>query len=291
MKLKHKSNEPCQQCNLYFLVDRTSKKTNMFCSDNCRTEYKKTHFKTRTCQYCKKEYRKKFSNKKFCSVECNILHRTKFKLKELNCLWCNKLFNTRKRQFCSRSCYNEYIKIHPNKKRTGYYTTCELCITVFYVDGYYPEKKYCSKSCADFSRRGKGNKKWSEKISELISLDKFQIRSKFKTGYYTSKTSNITFFYQSSYELKRMQQLDKLGVKWTKRHGIRIKYIDYDGKERYYVPDFLINDKIIEEVKPGSLLNSRFFRTPLKTAAGIEYCKLNNLEYRIITEKELEIIL
>ena len=38
-----------------------------------------------------------------------------------------------------------------------------------------------------------------------------------------------------------MQQLDDLGVNWTKKHKIKIKYIDGDGKKRYYIPDFLAN--------------------------------------------------
>ena len=86
-----------------------------------------------------------------------------------------------------------------------------------------------------------------------------------------------------------MQQLDIIGNIWTKKHGIKIKYLDTNGKLRYYIPDFLINNKILEEIKPLVLVNSPTFNNNLKQSAAIEYCKENNLEYRIITEKELKI--
>ena len=86
-----------------------------------------------------------------------------------------------------------------------------------------------------------------------------------------------------------MKQLDGLGLYWTKKHGIRIEYIDYFGKRRKYIPDFLINDCIVEEVKPEKLLKCEKFYIPLKINAGIEYCKRKNLTYRIITEKDLNL--
>jgi hypothetical protein len=85
-----------------------------------------------------------------------------------------------------------------------------------------------------------------------------------------------------------MKQLDSLNIKWTKKHGIRIPYIDPIGNRRNYVPDFLVNSNIIEEVKPSNLVKSKVDNNNLKYDAAIEYCKLNNYQYRIITEKDLK---
>ena len=56
---------------------------------------------------------------------------------------------------------------------------------------------------------------------------------------------------------------------------------------RYYIPDFLVSNKIIEEIKPKRLLNED--NNLLKFKAGTKYCNQNNLIYKILTEKELGI--
>ena len=85
-----------------------------------------------------------------------------------------------------------------------------------------------------------------------------------------------------------MGQLDDIGVKWTKKHGIRIPYEDPNGHIKHYVPDFLIEGIIIEEVKPGILVKSEFDNNNRKYDAAIDFCKKNGFQYRIITEKELK---
>jgi len=72
-----------------------------------------------------------------------------------------------------------------------------------------------------------------------------------------------------------------------------IPYINYDGVSRTYHPDFLINGRILVEIKP-----KRLMETPtnvLKKEAAISFCKKNNLEYQITdiriieTEKLIEL--
>lgn len=111
-----------------------------------------------------------------------------------------------------------------------------------------------------------------------------------KKGYYFSKTNNKNFYYESSYELIRMKQLDELNIPWTKSHGIKIEYLDEDGKLRYHIPDFLVNGNIIEEVKPFKLITSSFARNNIKLVAAKKYCDAHNFFYKIITEKELGIL-
>ena len=68
---------------------------------------------------------------------------------------------------------------------------------------------------------------------------------------------------------------------------IKIKYISNNGTSHYYIPDLLISNKTLEEVKPKKLL--ALYDNPEKFNAAKEYCKQHGLKFRIITEKELNI--
>lgn len=62
--------------------------------------------------------------------------------------------------------------------------------------------------------------------------------------------------------------------------GIRVKYVNYDGAERTYTPDFLVDNKYIIEIKPKKLINSPLIK--LKIDAIQHYCNNNNLEFKIL---------
>jgi len=129
-----------------------------------------------------------------------------------------------------------------------------------------------------------------EKISKIVSdgISNGKYNSRFhysKQGWYITKNGNNEY-YDSSYELKRMKQLDNMNVTWTKKHGIRIPYI-VDGKLKNYIPDFLVENRILEEVKPKSLLNNRINKIKFKFA--IQFAKDNGYEYKIITEEHLDL--
>ena len=62
-----------------------------------------------------------------------------------------------------------------------------------------------------------------------------------------------------------MIEFDDKNISWTKKHKIRIPYINEKGLNSYYVPDFLIIENIVETkgyIKENDLL---------KVSAGIEY--------------------
>lgn len=128
--------------------------------------------------------------------------------------------------------------------------------------------------------------KISDTVSRKISDGTLKNQHRYVKGIYICKNGNVEY-YDSSYEHKRMKQLDEMDVKWTKKHKIRIKYIDRQKINRFYIPDFLINDNIIEEVKPASLVYSEYQNNDLKMKALNDYCSKKNIEYRIITEGEL----
>ena len=106
----------------------------------------------------------------------------------------------------------------------------------------------------------------------------------FKTGYFIKKNGEKEW-YDSSYELARMIQLENDNRKWTKKHGIRIAYTNIKNVETYYVPDFLIDDLIIEELKGWHRPNC-----VLKSKAAIEYCKMNSLQYHYRLGKDMQLI-
>jgi hypothetical protein len=108
-----------------------------------------------------------------------------------------------------------------------------------------------------------------------------------KKGWYKSLISGIKEYYESSYELERMKQLDALNIPWTKKHHIRIEYINENKRYSNYVPDFLVNNKIIEEVKPKPLINTK--NNLLKFEAARKFCEENGYKFKILTEKELHI--
>lgn len=85
-----------------------------------------------------------------------------------------------------------------------------------------------------------------------------------------------------------MKYYENNNIQWTKRHGIRIPYVNNLGINTYYVPDFLIAKngvKSIEEIK-GWIKD----RDKIKAVIAIEYCKKLRLSYRFILGKEFKII-
>lgn len=63
-------------------------------------------------------------------------------------------------------------------------------------------------------------------------------------------------------------------------HKVIIKYKDEFGKDRTYRPDFLVNDKILVEIKPKYLWNTKL--VVLKKKAAEDFCKKIGYEYSLI---------
>lgn len=119
--------------------------------------------------------------------------------------------------------------------------------------------------------------KKSKTISDKIAEGIFVPRGNSKSGYFTTKLGNVET-YHSLWELARMIELEMEDQKWTKHHGIRIPYVSR-GVAKNYVPDFLIDNYILEEVKPKALLT--YENNPKKFEAAKQYCTLNMLEWRV----------
>ncbi|MGI2335729.1 MAG: TnsA endonuclease N-terminal domain-containing protein [Dehalogenimonas sp.] len=93
--------------------------------------------------------------------------------------------------------------------------------------------------------------------------------------------------YQSRLEQWMMEQLenDPTVLKWMKRHGITIPWIDVQKHQRRYWPDFIVEytdgRKVIMEIKDPSRLDTDEVKRKRK-AAEI-WCKRRGMEYILAT--------
>ena len=109
------------------------------------------------------------------------------------------------------------------------------------------------------------------------------------SAYEDPKKSPYTLeYYDSSWELEYMKELeeDESVAKWTKNHGLRIKYFNTENKFKTYVPDFLVEkmDRKIElvEMKSTHLLKNP--DTQKKMEFAKKWCAARGITYRIISK-------
>lgn len=107
-----------------------------------------------------------------------------------------------------------------------------------------------------------------------------------KQGKYFSHKFKINFYYRSSYELAFIKFCENISmVEQLKQGTIVIKYKNKEGRIHRYLPDFLINNKFLIEVKADRLIN--FGVNPCKFKSARQYCRKNKLKFLIFTEKHL----
>jgi hypothetical protein len=79
--------------------------------------------------------------------------------------------------------------------------------------------------------------------------------------------------------------IEKNNYKWSSGDKISIKYVNFDGKQRTYRPDFIIENKTLIEIKPKRLMKSP--ENILKKKAAIKYCNKKGLNYKMIDIKQI----
>jgi hypothetical protein len=143
----------------------------------------------------------------------------------------------------------------------------------------------------DLTKRKTDYKALGQKVSDTMSKKladgTLKNQYRFRKGWYKRK-DGTSEFYESSYEKRYMEMMDESEMVWTKRHKIRIQYLDPTTSTlRYYVPDFLVNSIELHEVKPSRRTTEP--KILAKTIAAEKYCLTNRMTYKIITEKDLGI--
>lgn len=163
--------------------------------------------------------------------------------------------------FCSIECCRK------KWSRTHITHTCEMCKKEFTRPQSVKQTKFCSWAC----------------YREFGSL-KSKVGNRGHFGHYVSAKAGLVHF-GSSWELRRMKELDEdASVKawsWSKHE---IAWIDTDGKERKYFPDFDVEYSdgrlAIEEIKGYVDESSR-----RKIEAGKQYCAARGIEYRVLNDR------
>lgn len=114
-----------------------------------------------------------------------------------------------------------------------------------------------------------------------------------KRGVYTSIKMNATMTYRSGWELAYFEFLDKSAdVAQFFSESIKIPYVTNKktGKTRNYIPDLYVvytdGTRKLIEIKPKSKLAQK--TNVKKFHAAEEWCKLQCVEFVIITEIELK---
>jgi hypothetical protein len=136
--------------------------------------------------------------------------------------------------------------------------------------------------------RWKNDVSYREKILNNISWtqkndDRFVRLMKKSIGIGGLKGTYKDMYYDSALELSYILYCESNLIK-IKRYDLDgIKYFDENNKSRVYVPDFIINDNIIIEIKGlGLYYKKNYLRNLKKTEALKEWATLNNYEYKII---------
>lgn len=100
-------------------------------------------------------------------------------------------------------------------------------------------------------------------------------------GWFTDLRDGQRLFYRSSYERQFLE--------WCVAQGravvpcsLIIPYVNMAGQRRRYLPDFLVDGRIVVEIKPKGLL--RWKNNPAKFAAGQAFCEGRGLTYVVVTE-------
>lgn len=236
----------CDACKCQFLSYR-SRFTKQFCSRKCfADDWSTRNLVTLVCEVCQKEFRKQkcHSLRRVCSIKCRTKILPQTSI-DVN-TWANVSCNV-----CGKN-------IHKRKKDVGV-------------------RSYCSKEC-----HASGSA-----IYHQTHTVKSHNAKGFRRGFY-QRFNGEHVKYDSSWELHRMKELDYVEkhVNFWKRCDFSIPWIDkitdQQGKKRYYNPDFMIvyddGSVVIEEIK-GKLDETAV----AKIAAGKEFCKSKNWQFRIIS--------
>lgn len=122
-------------------------------------------------------------------------------------------------------------------------------------------------------------KKQSDRAIDLLEQSKIGPQAPYRTEWKLNPFTGREEYMHSSWETRFLDQCVEWGVPVTKQHGIRIPYVDPNGQERTYVPDFLTLDgKVLYEVKGYETEVDRE-----KWRAMMQWCLENDAHYEVVS--------
>ncbi len=262
------------------------------------------------CECCNVKFITTKKKQKYCSKVCGQCNKRQVKiLKECEFTGCTNTFEKLPnglKILCSRKCQVEWQKYYQlgennpnygNRKPNMFKHTEEVKkIIKEKVKESWKKKERLEKHLSFFDRHRleDGSMDWhTDEFRDKISIANTNRISGglnvYCDGEYLSYKTKQLEFYDSSWELLRMVELDNDNdVKfWTKKHKIYVKY-EFNGQVRRHIPDFYIlkNDGIIfiEEIK-GWVKDEEKLKCQISSIK--EYCVIRDIKYLInfFTEK------
>ena len=97
------------------------------------------------------------------------------------------------------------------------------------------------------------------------------------------------WFFRSLLELSFMiNYIEKNNIQWISAESKKytIKYKNYNGNDRTYRADFILENNILVEIKPNKLLKT--LSVQLKQNAAEKWCISHNMKYKIFSEKDFD---
>lgn len=94
-------------------------------------------------------------------------------------------------------------------------------------------------------------------------------------------------YFRSLHELSYIvNNLEKNDLKWTTGESkkLKIKYV-FNGNDRNYFADFLVENKYLIECKPKKLWKTKIVKA--KARAAVKFCKQHSLKYKLCSPKIL----
>ncbi|UKB79551.1 TnsA endonuclease N-terminal domain-containing protein [Chryseobacterium sp. MEBOG07] len=129
-------------------------------------------------------------------------------------------------------------------------------------------------------------------------MRKIGLKYRSLSGRFYSVKNNSEVIFESSLErdMIMMMEMDNFVHSYYEQ-PVKIIFTDKTGKKRSYTPDFLMHyhpglkseglKPLLIEVKFRKDLSENFANYKEKFRAAIDFCKINNYEFRIMTENEI----
>lgn len=121
-------------------------------------------------------------------------------------------------------------------------------------------------------------KKLSVHAISLLEQGKIGPQAPYRAEWKLNPFTGREEYMHSSWEARFLDECVERGVPVTKQHGIRIPYVDPNGLERIYVPDFLsLDGRTLYEVKGYETDTDRE-----KWRATVSWCLENNATHEVV---------
>jgi hypothetical protein len=163
------------------------------------------------------------------------------------------------------------------------------------VDEKTKEKAKDTRTNTTLRRYNVNNVMHIQEIAEKVSLSRTNAilsgkiiynNSIYKNGFFYSAKNNAKFYYRSSSELDFMKILESDKNVFTYRTEPFSIIYEFENKKHRYIPDFLINNKDIVEIKADFMIQDN--KTKCKSAAAIEFAKQNGYTYTIVKSSSIK---